>query len=78
MNLNEVRFGEVVYHNKRCLYGRVVGYKEIGTKIYLIVTGDDDGWDPKECRRQTAREKGDDTSLASPNLPEAEPLEREV
>jgi len=78
MNLNEVKFGEVVYNSKRCLYGRVVGYREIVNKICLIVTGDDDGWDPKECRRQTEREKGNDISVASPNLPDAEPLEREV
>lgn len=78
MNLNEVRFGEVIFNDAQGLYGRVLGYKEMASKIYLLVTGFDGGWDPQNCRRQNEREKGNDRSPASPHLPDAEPLEREV
>jgi hypothetical protein len=78
MNLNEVKFGEVVYNSTLGDYARVVGYKEVDGKIRVLVTGGDDPWDPAHCRKQTEREKGNDISDASPHFPDAETLEREV
>lgn len=79
MNLNEVKWGMVLFHTKLNLYRRMIGLKEHGSEIWICVSDpdpkEDITWNPLNCRPLTETEVGYSRPSVSTefndNLPDA-------